>query len=238
MDEGGQQSAADGGAGGIAGDAGGHQGGAGTCLAATEPCTGDECCDGLSCGMTTLGQVCCGQSGAPCATANGEDCCDDLMCVAGTCLPPGVAPDFQAPLPCGESWTYSHHSAEVRRALDFIHDNGATDGRPALAAAAGTATQHDEAGGAGNYIVVTHGGGWKTYYFHLQAFSVADGTQVAQGQQVGVIGSTGASSGPHLHFEELYDGEGKDIVIDGQSLAPYPGSYGQKSIVSKNGCSR
>ncbi|NUP06761.1 MAG: M23 family metallopeptidase [Polyangiaceae bacterium] len=173
---------------------------------------------------------------APCATANGEDCCGDLLCVAGQCLAAGAYPNFQAPFPCDESWTYSHHDMEVRRALDFVNDNGATDARPALAAAAGVATQHYEAGGAGNYIVVEHGGGWKTYYFHLQAFSVGDGTAVAQGQEVGLIGSTGASSGPHLHFEELLNGQGMDIVINGQALAPYPGSYFEQSIVSENGC--
>jgi hypothetical protein len=212
-------------------------GAAGTtaCLAATAPCnTKADCCGDLSCGTTTLGQVCCGEVGAPCATANGEDCCGDLLCVSGSCVEPGGAPNFQAPFPCGQSWTYSHHSAEVRRALDFISNSGATNNAPVLAAAAGTATQHWEAGGAGNYIVIQHGGGWKTYYFHLQSFSVSDGAYVSQGQEVGRVGSTGASSGPHLHFEELLDGVGKDIVLDGAALAPYPGTYGQKSVTSQN----
>lgn len=213
----------------------GGAGGAGECLAATNPCEDtEECCAGLSCGTTTLGQVCCGEEAAPCGTPNGEDCCGDLLCVAGTCLSPGAMPNFQAPFPCDESWTYSHHSQEVRRALDFIDNAGNTNGAPALAAASGTATQHYEAGGAGNYIVIDHGGGWKTYYFHLQAFSVDDGEAVEQGQEVGLVGSTGASSGPHLHFEELLNGEGQDIWINGQPLAPYPGSYYQESIVSEN----
>jgi len=49
-----------------------------------------ECCEGLSCGNTTLGQVCCGMSGAPCATANGEECCGDLLCIGGQCGHPVV----------------------------------------------------------------------------------------------------------------------------------------------------
>jgi hypothetical protein len=209
--------------------------GGGACLGSTSPCDGDAaCCAGLTCGTTTLGQVCCGESGAPCATANGEDCCGDLLCVAGTCLGSGVAPVFQAPFPCGQSWTYSHHSQEVRRALDFVDEAGNTNGAPALAAAQGIATQHHEPGGAGDYIALEHGGGWKTYYFHLQAFSVGDGEMVGQGQEVGKVGSTGASSGPHLHFEQLLNGEGKDIVIDGAPLAPYPGSYFQQSSTSNN----
>ncbi|MFY0523390.1 peptidoglycan DD-metalloendopeptidase family protein [Archangium gephyra] len=143
-------------------------------------------------------------------------------------------PYFQAPFPCGQSWTYSHHSAEVRRALDFVKNGGGTSGQPQLASAAGYATRHYEAGGAGNYIKIDHGGGWTTYYFHLSGFSVPNGTHVAQGQQIGVTGSTGASSGAHVHYEQLLNGVGQDIVLNGVSLAPYPGSYGSRSIVSNN----
>jgi len=227
--------------GGTSGQAGGggasgaESGGAPACLEATAPCASkDQCCGDLSCDTTTLGQVCCGEIGAPCATANGEDCCRDLLCESGKCVAPDTPPTFQAPFPCGQTWTYQHHSGEVRRALDFINTSGQTDNSPVLAAAAGTATRHYEDGGAGNYIVVTHGGGWKTYYFHLQAFSVPDGASVTQGQEVGRVGTTGASTGPHLHFEELLDGVGKDIVIDGQSLAPYPSAYWVASLKSQN----
>ena len=207
------------------------------CLAATEPCADpSECCvdQGLTCATTTLGQVCCGLEGTGCATPNGEDCCGDLLCIAGTCLSPGAMPPFKSPYPCGQSWTYSHHDQEVRRALDFVDNGGNTDNAPVLAALDGVATRHYQEGGAGNYIVIEHGGGWKTYYFHLQAYSVEDGTFVTTGQEVGRVGSTGASSGPHIHFEELYNGEGKDIWLDGQALAPYPGTYGQKSLTSQN----
>ncbi|MCY1061153.1 M23 family metallopeptidase [Nannocystis sp. SCPEA4] len=209
----------------------------GQCLGATEPCTdASECCAdaGLTCSTTTLGMVCCGLEGAACGTPNGEDCCGDQLCVGGTCIAPDTVPHFQAPYPCGQSWTYSHHDAEVRRALDFIDNGGNTDGAPAIAALAGVATRHYQEGGAGNYIVIDHWGGWQTYYFHLQAFSVEDGTYVQQGQEVGLVGSTGASSGPHMHFEELRNGEGKDIWLNGQLLAPYPGEYFQQSHTSAN----
>ncbi|HZG03550.1 MAG TPA: peptidoglycan DD-metalloendopeptidase family protein [Streptomyces sp.] len=147
-----------------------------------------------------------------------------------------AAPNFKAPYPCGQRWTYSHHSAEVRRALDFVRaDGGTTAGTPVLASAAGTATRHYQASGAGNYIVIDHGGGWKTYYFHLAAFSVANGAWVAQGQQIGTTGSTGNSSGAHIHYEQLYNGAGQNIVINGSGLA-YPGSYHQYYLTSDNGC--
>jgi murein DD-endopeptidase MepM/ murein hydrolase activator NlpD len=151
--------------------------------------------------------------------------------------PASAAPTFKAPFPCGQRWTYSHHSAEVRQALDFVrNDGGTTVGTPVLASAAGRATRHSQPSGAGNYIVIDHGAGWTTYYFHLSAYSVADGAQVGQGQQVGVTGSTGNTSGPHIHYEQLLNGVGQTIRINGASLAPYPGTYGSKSLTSDNGC--
>ncbi|MBC6463644.1 M23 family metallopeptidase, partial [Actinomadura sp. HBU206391] len=147
-----------------------------------------------------------------------------------------AAPNFKAPYPCGQTWTYSHHSAEVRLALDFISSSGSTAGTPVLASAPGTAYNYYQAGGAGNYVAVEHGGGWKTYYFHLASFGVAHGASVAQGQSIGITGSTGNSTGAHIHYEQLYNGAGQTIHINGQSLAPYPGSYSQKYLTSDNGC--
>ncbi|MCZ2525160.1 M23 family metallopeptidase [Streptomyces sp. NPDC059506] len=148
-----------------------------------------------------------------------------------------AAPNFKAPFACGQKWTYSHHSAEVRRALDFVRsDGGTTSGAPVLASAGGTATRMSQPDGAGNYIVIDHGGGWKTYYFHLASYSVASGTYVSQGRQIGTTGSTGNSSGPHIHYEQLYNGVGQDIRINGSAL-PYPSSYGQYHLTSDNGCS-
>ncbi|MGW2893942.1 peptidoglycan DD-metalloendopeptidase family protein [Streptomyces sp. NPDC001212] len=147
-----------------------------------------------------------------------------------------AAPNFKAPFPCGQKWTYSHHSAEVRRALDFVRsDGGTTSGTPVLASAAGTAYRYYEANGAGNYISIEHGGGWRTYYFHLSAFSVANGASVTQGQQIGTTGSTGNSSGAHIHYEQLYNGVGQNILINGSALA-YPGSYNQYYLTSDNAC--
>ncbi len=162
-----------------------------------------------------------------------------LVALVGSLLvaaPAQAAPVFKAPFACGQKWTYSHHSAEVRQALDFVRsDGGATSGAPVLASAAGTATRHYEANGAGNYIVIDHGSGWKTYYFHLSAFSVANGAYVGQGQQIGTTGSTGNSSGAHIHYEQLLNGVGQRITINGTALA-YPGSYGSYHLTSDNGC--
>ncbi|MBP1781903.1 hypothetical protein J3R08_001753 [Micromonospora sp. HB375] len=146
-----------------------------------------------------------------------------------------AAPTFKAPFPCGQRWTYSHHSAEVRQALDFVRaDGGVTGGTPQVASAAGVARRYSQPSGAGNYIVIDHGGGWTTYYFHLSAYSVPDGAYVQQGQQIGITGSTGNSSGAHVHYEQLYNGVGQVISINGVSLAPYPGQYNQRFLVSDN----
>ena len=55
--------------------------------------------------------------------------------------------------------------------------------------------------GYGYYVIVDHGGGYKTLYGHLSAIYVTPGQAVAQGTPVGAVGSTGNSTGPHLHFE-------------------------------------
>ncbi|MEE1790245.1 M23 family metallopeptidase [Streptomyces sp. BE308] len=160
-----------------------------------------------------------------------------LLTVTAAATPAAAAPNFKAPYPCGQQWTYSHHSAEVRQALDFVRtDGGPTAGSPVLASSGGTAYRYSQPSGAGNYIAIDHGGGWQTYYFHLASYSVANGAQVAQGQQIGVTGSTGNSSGAHIHYEQLYNGVGQNISINGQSLAPYPGSYYSKYLTSDNGC--
>lgn len=60
--------------------------------------------------------------------------------------------------------------------------------------------------GYGNLIVVDHGNGWQTLYAHMNSISVGCGQSVNQGQGIGGLGSTGNSSGPHLHFEMIYMG--------------------------------
>lgn len=60
--------------------------------------------------------------------------------------------------------------------------------------------------GYGNMIVINHGNGWQTLYAHLSAYNVGCGQNVYQGNVIGQIGNTGRSSGPHLHFEMMYNG--------------------------------
>jgi murein DD-endopeptidase MepM/ murein hydrolase activator NlpD len=63
--------------------------------------------------------------------------------------------------------------------------------------------------GYGNMIVIDHGYGWQSLYAHLSALNVACGSYVYQGNVIGYMGTTGNSSGPHLHFELLSETYGK-----------------------------
>jgi len=75
-------------------------------------------------------------------------------------------------------------------------------GAPIVAAASGTvvlAAYTDY--GYGNYVIIDHGNGMQTLYAHLSAIWVAQGQSVSQGEAIGALGSTGYSTGPHLHFE-------------------------------------
>jgi len=81
-------------------------------------------------------------------------------------------------------------------------DIGGYLGAPILAADSGHVVMAGwDNTGYGNVIVIDHSNGFQTLYGHLQAFYVEAGTNVAKGQQIGEMGSTGNSTGPHLHFE-------------------------------------
>ena len=83
-------------------------------------------------------------------------------------------------------------------------------GTPVKAAAAGYVILAGWAGGYGKCVIIDHGGYWSTLYAHLDSIDVSLNQQVAQGQVIGKVGSTGYSTGPHLHFEVRYQGEPQD----------------------------
>ena len=90
-------------------------------------------------------------------------------------------------------------------------DIGAPSGTPILAADSGVATViPDNGNGYGNYIMINHGGGRVTLYAHMSSFAISVGASVSQGQVIGYVGSTGNSTGPHLHFEVRVNGATTD----------------------------
>lgn len=87
--------------------------------------------------------------------------------------------------------------ARMHRGIDF----GARWGTPIHAAADGRVTRAGWAGGYGRQVRIGHSGGLATSYSHMSSMVVAPGTMVRQGQLIGYVGSSGLSTGPHLHYE-------------------------------------
>ncbi len=99
----------------------------------------------------------------------------------------------------GPRWGRTHNG------IDIAGDG--CKGKPAVAACDGVVVRADWYGGYGNCVIIDHGDGVQTLYAHLSAFSVQVGDVLEAGDEVGKIGSTGNSTGPHLHFEVHVDGE-------------------------------
>lgn len=89
-------------------------------------------------------------------------------------------------------------------------DIPAPPGQPIVASGAGRVVHAGPRGGYGLAVVVSHGGGLATLYAHQAKVLVAPGQTVAQGERIGFVGSTGQSTGPHLHFEIRVDGVPRD----------------------------
>ncbi len=134
-----------------------------------------------------------------------------------------VTPELGNPLPGGRiSSRYGktkdpwNQKVVQHQGIDVVAD----EGTPILAAAAGVVevatTEYEPKPGSGTVVVVDHGGGLKTYYGHLKAFSVEVGQKVARHDVLGEVGNTGRSTGSHLHFEAWRDGE----PLDPASLVP------------------
>jgi len=85
-------------------------------------------------------------------------------------------------------------------------DIAAPNGTPIAAAKGGTVVFSGPNDGYGNYVCIDHGGGLSTCYAHQSRIAAGEGQKVSQGEIIGFEGSTGNSTGPHLHFEVRADG--------------------------------
>lgn len=116
---------------------------------------------------------------------------------------------------------YGYRSASIsgwsyHGGIDIVLGSGSSAGIPVVASASGTVvTAYSGWYGYGHTVVIDHGNGIKTRYAHMYpgSITVRVGQKVYQGQQIGRIGSTGNSTGPHLHFE---------VLVNGYKVNPYP----------------
>ena len=107
------------------------------------------------------------------------------------------------------SSNYGYRTHPITGKVSSFHkgiDIAASSGNPVLTAASGTVVKSYMSSSYGNYIVISHGGGLMTAYAHLSRRLVSVGDTVSAGQQIGKVGSTGNSTGPHLHFEVYVNG--------------------------------
>ncbi|HEY8418055.1 MAG TPA: LysM peptidoglycan-binding domain-containing protein [Limnochordales bacterium] len=102
--------------------------------------------------------------------------------------------------PFGPRWDRMHYGVDI----------AAPTSTPVLAAAAGTVTYADWMGNYGLLVIIDHGNGIETRYAHNSRVLVKVGEQVQRGQRIALVGSTGNSTGPHVHFEVLVNGENQD----------------------------
>ncbi len=144
-------------------------------------------------------------------------------------LAPGLAGDEQADIPglyaarmesrwlqwpVQDSWTvwkgnpYGTINGKTHNGIDIPADQGTV----ILAAADGTVTETGFDSAKGNYLILDHGDGLTTLYAHCRNVDVKEGDTVKAGEMIAAVGSTGMSTGPHLHFEVRQDGEAQNPV--------------------------
>ena len=122
----------------------------------------------------------------------------------------GGQPSTSAPSSSGFAWPlcapvtseYGPRWGRMHRGID----QGASTGTPIGASKAGTVIFAGWQGGYGNLVLVDHHDGVVTAYAHMSRIGVSSGQSVSQGQSLGAVGSTGNSTGPHLHFETRVNG--------------------------------
>ncbi len=120
---------------------------------------------------------------------------------------------FMWPVPSSHSisspYGYRIHPIYGTKKFHSGIDIPASTGTTIVAADSGTVilASYGYNGGYGNYVIISHGNGYTTRYAHCSSLSVSVGQQVSKGQKIAAVGSTGASTGPHCHFEIRINGE-------------------------------
>lgn len=138
-----------------------------------------------------------------------------LFCLGAGPFPPasftrrGFVYPLSGPRISSDFGTRKHPKLGIIRHHDGI-DLAAPSGSPVRAISDGVVVFADPRGGYGNLVVVAHSGGLSSHYGHLSSMAVAPGARIKAGQIIGRVGSTGISTGPHLHFEIRTNGVAGD----------------------------
>lgn len=129
--------------------------------------------------------------------------------------------NIQAAIPAGrpvvEGWVSSYYGRRIdpfngRKTFHHGLDFAGRLGSDVVAVADGMVTWTGKNGGYGRLVEVDHGNGYVTRYAHNKAITVQSGDRVEKGQVLALMGSTGRSTGPHVHFE---------VLLDGKHINPY-----------------
>lgn len=106
----------------------------------------------------------------------------------------------------GRANPFSGRGYDYHPGIDIGNDYGA----PIYAGASGYVEQAGWYGGYGRYVKINHGYGYETAYGHMSSIAVSDGQYVKKGEIIGYVGSSGYSTGPHLHYEVVINGQDSD----------------------------
>lgn len=196
----------------------------------------------LTAGLTMTTMTTAGAAAGNGGCENGEHCYSSDHANSGSSLTndneaafaPAAAGQFRLPFPCGETWeagTRTNHNPQ--NAVDFNHYPEDL-GWKVYASASGTVSKVADTGNTsyGRYIVIDHSGGWQTLYAHLRSQDVSVGQSVTTKTMIGRVGSTGGSTGPHLHYEQKRDGTVQKVTFqDGD-----PVYWGTKNLERTADC--
>jgi murein DD-endopeptidase MepM/ murein hydrolase activator NlpD len=144
-----------------------------------------------------------------------------------------AAINLRTPFDCGQVWnanTRTNHNPLL--SVDFQRSNALN--QRVRSSASGTVTTVRDLGNTsyGKYVIISHGQGITTLYAHLNSFNVSVGQSVSTGTVIGRVGSTGGSTGPHLHYEQRTNNTPVRVVLNGVSIR----YYGNTTITSSTGC--
>jgi murein DD-endopeptidase MepM/ murein hydrolase activator NlpD len=127
---------------------------------------------------------------------------------------PALLYPLTTPAPITSRFGWRTHPLTGNRRFHSGVDIGAPSGAPVIATGSGTVISAGWNGGYGNAVIIQHSDTQQTLYGHLSAISVQAGQTVAPGSVIGLVGSTGNSTGPHLHFESRMPNDGVWTAVD------------------------